>query len=53
VAKGKSTRRAAQTLTLLPSVGKPDLDRAAKLLAPVIVSIWQNLQGKIPESKER
>lgn len=42
VTKRKSTKRIEPTLTLLPSVGSPDWRLGAKLMAPVILSIWDN-----------
>lgn len=56
---GKPKRRtaatkAAQTLTLLPSVGSPDQKLAIKLMAPVILSIWEKhrLAGDLAERIE-
>jgi hypothetical protein len=51
-----ATTKAAQTLTLLPSVGSPDRKLAIKLMAPVVISIWEknrdrgNLAERIEDS---
>ena len=48
----KTIRRRASTINMLPSVGKPDLDAAAKLMVPVILEALHAIDNekKAPET---